>query len=196
MSILLAYKLNDTVYMGTDTRIIENDFKRKADQPSMYRIQKLDNGMLLGISCPSNECQVIIGNSDIFTLDKKGKLTRRHIVTDIIPKLMLLAQRENLMITEDEKFPFMKAVIVLAYKDTMYTIWSNFAVVKNEGFVVSGIAWSLATPTLANTKPTDDINQRLVRAMNIASKYSQDVGKPYVLIDSQNLNYTIVKEEK
>jgi len=84
----------------------------------------------------------------------------------------------------------------LAYKDTMYTIWSNFAVVKNEGFVVSGIAWSLATPTLANTKPTDDINQRLVRAMNIASKYSQDVGKPYVLIDSQNLNYTIVKEEK
>lgn len=195
MSILIAYKQNNTVYMGTDTRIVDNDFKRKTDQPSMYRIQKLDNDMLLGISCPGNEGQVIIGNSDIFTLDKNGQLTRRHIVTEIIPKLLRLAQSENLMITEDEKFPFMKAIVVLAYKDTMYTIWSNFAVIKNEGFVTMGIPWSLTTATMANTKPTDDINKRIIRAMNIASKYSQNVGKPYILIDSQNLDYTIVKEK-
>ena len=49
MSILIAYKKNDTVYMGTDTRVIVNDFKKNEICESNYKIQKLENGILLGM---------------------------------------------------------------------------------------------------------------------------------------------------
>jgi len=65
----------------------------------------------------------------------------------------------------------------------------------DEKFAVCGEAWSLANATIANTKPTDDINQRIVKALCIASKYSQNVGAPYLLIDTKTQNYTIVEED-
>lgn len=194
MSILIAYKHKDTIYMGTDTRFVNQDYKRTLTQQSMYKIQKMDNGMLVGVVCNGKERQVIMCNPGIFTLDKNSKLTRRHILHQIIPRLLLICHAEGLL-DKEEKFPFCKATIVLAYKDVMYTILSNFAVVKNEKFAVCGDAWSLANATIANTKPTDDINQRIVKALCIASKYSQNVGAPYLLIDTKTQNYTIVEED-
>lgn len=194
MSILIAYKRDDVVYMGTDSRVIIDDYKRTNLTPSMYRIQKMDNDMLVGIYCEEQESQVLFANSDIFTLDKKGKLTRRHIITEIIPKLFFVAAKEDFLKKEDSDFPFIKAVIILAYKDTIYTILPSFTVVKNEGFVIAGGAGGVASATMERTKPTDDINERIVRAMDIASKHAQAVGAPYILIDTQNLNYTVVKE--
>lgn len=192
MSILIAYKKGDTVYMGTDTRVIAGDSKRNELCECNYKIQKLDNGMLLGITCNRLERQTLIGCFEIFTLDKNGELTKKHIVKEIIPKLLSVLEQENLLVEKEGELPYVKATILLAYKDTMYEISSGFAVIKYEDFQALGSVAEYAQATLLNTKEKDDINERIVKALDIVSSNSQCVGKPYLLIDTKELKYNLI----
>lgn len=192
MSILIAYKKGDTVFMGTDTRVIVDDSKRNDLCECNYKIQKLENGMLLGITSDRLERQTIFANSEIFTLDKNGKLTKKHIVKEIIPNLLSVLGPENLIVEKEGELPYAKVMLLLAYKDVLYEICSGFTVIKYENFQALGRAADFAQATMANTKESDDVNVRIVKALDIASKNSQLVGKPYLLIDTKELKYTLV----
>ena len=196
MCILIAMKKGDTVYMGTDTRIILGEQKKNETSVCNLKIQKLDNGMLLGVSGERLERQTIMAYSEIFTLDKGGKLTRKHIVKDIIPQLMAILEHEDLLVRENGENPYMKAQILLAYKDTLYEICSGFAVIRYEDYQVVGRASSYAQGTMMNTKQTDDINERIIKALDIVASNSQYVGKPYVLIDTKNMEYQFITEKQ
>jgi ATP-dependent protease HslVU (ClpYQ) peptidase subunit len=195
MSVLIAFKKNGTIYMGTDTRVVVGDHKRNEMRRCNLKIQKLDNGILLGITGERLERQTLIAYSEIFTLDKAGKLTRKHLVKEIVPRLISVLEEEKLMIEKEGEFPYMQAQIILAYKDTMYEICSSFAVIKYEDFQVWGRASDYAQATLMNTKETDDINQRIVKALDITADNSQYVGKPYVLIDTKKMKYEYELDE-
>lgn len=193
MSIMIAYKKGDTVYMGTDTRVIVNDHKKNECSKCNYKIQKLDNGMLVGITGERIERQTLFAYSEIFTLDKKGELTKKHIIKDIIPSLLAVLEKEGLIVENKGELPYMKAVILLAYKDTLYEICSSFAVIKYEEFQVLGRVAEYAQPTLLNAKETDDIYEIIIKALDITSRNSQLVGSPYLLIDTKEQTYKLIR---
>ena len=193
MSILIAYKKGDTVYMGTDTRVIVNDHKKNELCECNYKIQQLDNGMLVGITGERIERQTLFAYSDIFSLDNKGELTRKHIIKEIIPSLLSVLVKEDLLVEKEGELPHMKAVILLAYKNTLYEICSSFAVIKYEDFQAVGSAADYAQATLLNTKETDDMNERIVKALDIVSHNSQLVGSPYLLIDTKEQAYKLIR---
>ena len=195
MSILIAYKKDDTVYMGTDTRTIVNDHKKNELRGCNLKIQKLANDMLLGITGERLERQTLIAYSEIFTLDKNGKLTKKHIVKEIVPKLITVLEKEGLLIEKEGELPYMKAVILLVHKGTIYEICSGFAVIKYEDFQVVGRASDYAHATLMNTKPIDNIEGRIVKALDIVAENSQYVGKPYLLINTKELEYKFVTND-
>lgn len=193
MSILIAYKKGDTIYMGTDTRAIVNEHKKNELCECNYKIQKLDNGMLVGITGERIERQTLFAYSDIFSLDKKGELTKKHIIKEIIPSLLSMLEKEDLLVEKEWDLPYMKAVILLAYKNTLYEICSSFVVIKYEKFQAVGKTAEYAQATLFNTKETDDINERIVKALNIVSNNSQLVGSPYLLIDTKEQTYKLIR---
>lgn len=193
MSVLIAYKRGDTIYMGTDTRVIVNDHKKNELCECNYKIQKLENGMLVGITAERLTRQTIFAYSEIFSLDKKGELTKKHIIKEIIPSLLSVLKKEDLLVEKEGELPYMKAVILLAYKDTLYEICSNFAVIKYEDFQAVGTVAEYAQATLFNTKGTDDINERIVKALGIVSNNSQFVGSPYLLIDTKEQAYKLIR---
>ena len=195
MSILIAYKKDDTVYMGTDTRTIVNDHKKNELRGCNLKIQKLANDMLLGITGERLERQTLIAYSEIFTLDKNGKLTKKHIVKEIVPKLITVLEKEGLLIEKEGELPYMKAVILLVHKGTIYEICSGFAVIKYEDFQVVGRVSDYAHATLMNTKPMDNIEERIVKALDIVAENSQYVGKPYLLINTKELEYKFVTND-
>ena len=53
-----------------------------------------------------------------------------------------------------------------------------------------------AQATISNIKKADDVNKQIIKALDIASKFSQNVGRPYILIDTKQLKYSIVKENE
>ena len=195
MSILIAYKRGDTVYMGTDTRVIVKDYKTRELCECNLKIQKLDHGILLGVSAERLERQTIIANSDIFTLNKAGKLTRKHIVNEVIPRLISVFKDENLLMGKRDEFPYIKAQILLVYQGVIYEICSGFAVIRYESFQVMGRSSDFAHGVLLNTKNEDDVNERIVRALDIVAENTQYVARPFVLIDSKNMQYQFINED-
>ena len=196
MSILLAYKRKDTVYMGTDTRVIVNDVKRNELCACNHKIQRLENGILLGASAERLERQTIFAYSDLFTLDKNGELTKKHLVKEVVPKLYKVLQREGLLVEKEGEIPYMRAVLLLAYKDTLFEICAGFTVLRDEDCQALGFASDYAQSTLMNVKETDDVNMQIVKALDIAAKYCQYVGAPYLLIDTKEGEYQLVKGDK
>ena len=138
MSLVIAYKRGDTVYMGTDTRVIVNDSKKNELCESNFKIQKMENGMLVGITAERIERQTLFAYPEIFTLDKKGQLTRKHIVKEIIPRLLAVLEEEDLLQQEKDEYPYMRAKILLAYKDVLYEICSTFTIIRYETYQALG----------------------------------------------------------
>ena len=193
MSILIAYKKGDAIYMATDTRVIVDEEKRNELCECNYKIQKLDNGMLVGITGQRMERQTIFANSHIFTLDKNNSLTRKHIVKEIIPALLSILDRESLLRECEDETPYMKAIIMLAHKDVVYEICSSFSIVRYEDFQALGRASESAQAVLVNTKESDDINERLIRTLDVVANNSPLVGRPYLLIDTKDQEYKIIR---
>ena len=195
MSVLIAYKRGDTVYMGTDTRVIINEHKKNELCESNYKIQKSESGVLVGISADRKVRQILFAYSDIFTLDKNGELTRKHIVKEIIPNLLIVLQREGLLIEKDDELPYMKAVILLAHKGVLYEICSGFTIVRYEDFQALGKASAYTQAVMLNVRESDDVNEQIIKALDISAHNSHLVGAPYLLIDTKTQNYKLVKGE-
>ena len=196
MSILLAVKKNNTVYMATDTREIVSGNKRNNLCEASFKIQKKDNGMLVGITGDRFARQTLFANSEIFTLNKKGKLTKKHIVTEIVPKIIDLLDAHGMLMQNEDGFIGMKAKIILAYQESMFEVCAGFLVIKYEDIQALGEASSGAEVVLFNSKPDDDVEERLIRALDVASKYCLTVGAPYLLINTKDLEYKVVKGDK
>ena len=75
MSILIAYKKDNTIFMGTDTRLIINERKTNKLCKCDYKIQKMDNEMLVGIAGDRIVRQTCFAFSEIFTLLNARLLT-------------------------------------------------------------------------------------------------------------------------
>jgi hypothetical protein len=195
MSVLIAYKKDDTVYMGTDTRIISHETKINSLCESGYKIQKLDNNILLGIMGERPIKQTLIAYSEIFTLDKNGKLTKKHIVKEIIPTLRkLLKEKGHMEESDGDEFSFMPAYLLIAHGGDLFVVRHTFSVYRILSFqVVGGEVADFAQSIILNTKVTDDINARIIKALDLIAKNSQNVGAPYLLIDTKELKYNIIR---
>ena len=86
--------------------------------------------------------------------------------------------------------------LLLAYKDTLFEICAGFNVLRYEDCQALGLAADYAQATLMNVKETDDVNTQIVKALGIAAKYCQYVGAPYLLIDTKEGKYQLVKGDK
>ena len=194
MSILIAYKKGNTIFMGTDTRLIINERKTDRLCECDYKIQKMNGGLLVGISGDRITRQTIFAYSEIFTFDKRNHLTRRHIAKEIIPKLIDILKNNNLIVNKENKLPYMNTEILLAYQGELYGICSSFTIYKYQNFQATGSASEFAQFTIVNANDLDDANEIIIKALDVVSKNSQLVGSPYVLIDTKEQKFQIIRK--
>ena len=83
----------------------------------------------------------------------------------------------------------------MACKDVMYQICKNFTVYRYEDYQMLGEASDCGQYVLANAKEDADANEVIVQALDIISKYSQLVGAPYLLIDTKEQEYKLIRSE-
>ena len=194
MSILIACKKGDVVYMGTDTRTIKGGTKSNELCESNYKIQKMPNKMLVGIATDKKVRQVLFASPEIFTLDANEQLTHKHIVTSIIPKIQQTLRKYDLLIEDEGKVPIMPGEILLAYQDRLYEICWQFSVYySQDALAVSSCPIAdYAQYTLFNAKNDEHPNQTITNALDVVARHSYLVGRPYVLIDTKDQKYTLV----
>ena len=186
MSVIIAIKDKDVVYMGADTQTTAGMKRRTNLNETSFKVVRLDNGILVGFCGRVAAKQAIMSVPDVFTLDENGELTKKHIVQSIIPKLV-----DNMHDIGDEESGGLDISILLAHKGNLYKIGSGLNVLKRNDYATSGAGLYYVDYVL-RTKRELPIRQRLLKALTESAKRTESVGGPYVFINTKDRTFEVV----
>ena len=186
MSVIVAIKENGVIYMGADSQTTAGRRKRNYLNKTAYKVARLDNGILVGFCGRVAAHQTILSMKDVFTLDEQGELTKRHIVKEIVPKLV-----DKMEQIGDEESGSIDVGIMLAYKDKLYRITADLDVIHLNENGSDGAGRDLVNYVLFEMKNLP-VRERVLRALEESARREESVGGPYVLIDTKDLEYEVV----
>ena len=189
MSVIVAIKENGVIYMGADSQTTTGRRKRNGLNETAYKITRLENGMLVGFCGKVAAKQAILSLEDVFVLDKEGGLNKKHIVKEIVPKLV-----DKMQLIGDEDSGALDVSILLAYKDKLYRITSGLDVLNLNECGRSGAGADFTNWYLFGEKNLS-IRERILKALVASAKRTESVGGPYVLIDTQKQEFEVVDME-
>lgn len=192
MSVVMAVKQGDRIWFGADTQSTRGTDRYNQLSPHDFKVTKLDNGILLAMTGETASSQFIQAHPEWFTIDEKKGLTKGHIVTKIVTKIYEALEGEALLEREDRGTPpIMKCSIVIAYQDKLFKICRDLCVIRFEDYLAIGSGSNAAIYGLSKIDKTKDINEQLLQLLKISAKHDANVSAPFVLIDTQDLQYTI-----
>jgi ATP-dependent protease HslVU (ClpYQ) peptidase subunit len=186
MSVIVAVKENGVVYMGADTQTTIGRRKQIGLNETAFKIHRLENGILVGFCGRVAAKQTILSLQDLFVLDKNGQLTKKHIVNQIVPKLV-----DKMEQIGDEERGSLDVSIILAYKDKLYRITSSLSVICLNDHGKAGAGAYFVDYYLQERKDLP-VKDRIVKSLMASAKRCDSVCGPYVLIDTKNLEYEII----
>jgi len=188
MSVVVAIKNGDYVYMGTDSMTSMGNDKVTKLEEKTFKITKFSNGVLIGVCGRVGAHQELCAHPEIFEFEGE-RLTKKEVVLKIVPKVKKILEENNWVEKSDGD---MLISIVLAYKGDLYKIHQNGDCISISTCIASGAGDEYAMYSLLDE--TKSIRERILNALNISSKNCDSVGKPFVLIDTEKLEYEIVEE--
>ena len=198
MSVVIAIKKNDRIYMAADTQTSCGDKKTTYLGEDSRKIHRFENGILLGCTGSVHNWQIICAHPEYFTVPEDGELNKKYIVQNIIPK-MFKCYRDNNMCEKEEGEPArLGDSYILAYKDKLFRICGTFEseVLNHYAEIGSGGALTLAGLVALDDEDEscgEAIELRLVELLRIASSRVMSVSGPYYLIDTKDQTFKMVE---
>ena len=189
MSVMLAYKKGDKVYMATDTAVETNGNVSSETAESGLKIRKSPDGILVGVTGDKNIRQEIFGLLDCFTLDGRGELTKKHITSEIVSRLYFYLLDHDMLEVPDDDSPYMKASVFVAYRDKLFAISSEFYVYRYTTYQVNGKAYDYAAYALANLDDEKDVEEQLADVLRFTAKRNVTVGAPFVTTNTDGKEF-------
>ncbi|MBE5731842.1 MAG: hypothetical protein E7353_02300 [Clostridiales bacterium] len=184
MSVVVAVKENGVVYMGADSQTSAGSYKEYFLNECGFKIFRLENGILASFCGNVGSKHTICSLENVFTLDENGNLTKRHIVNNIIPKLV--AEMNKIGNEETGKID---VSILLAHKDSLYKICMDLSVLKQNTIAIHGSGMEYTYYALSSE---GNVKDRILQALSSSAKRTESVSGPFVLIDTKKLEYEIV----
>lgn len=185
MSVIVAIKENGVVYMGADSQTSVGSRKITHLNEKFHKITKFKNGILVGFCGTVASKQNILAMNGLFTLNSDGVLTKEHIVTQIIPKLV-----NEMGQIGDEKSGEIDVSMIIAHKDSLFKITSDLVVIKINGYTKSGAGGGFVDYSMRNTQKT--VRERILGALVCSARRCESVSGPYVLVNSRDKQFEIV----
>ena len=193
MSVVIAYKKGDTVYMGADSKRSKGEFTSALDPKYDTKIYKINGGMLIGAVGTVGCIQTMVDNRNEW-FDTKGKpLTKKFIVQNVIPKFYESLKKENKIKNDKDKPPISKCCFCVTDGKKMFHIDDDFTVIERSDYFAIGCTDYIAYAHIRYTKK-EEPNEIILDALRGSVYRNDGVGKPYILIDTENFKITEVKE--
>ena len=195
MSVVIAIKDKDKVYLAADSQCTCGASKLTLSNPNNYKIWKtkgLDNSIMchtgacrdLGVIRFNNfipETRALCGDIDI-------EFVQGEMVYDMFDAL-----KEH-EFTESEEGPHMASGYLFAYKDKVYEISRWMYVLEIDDYTAMGSGRDSAMGSLASTEG-EPIESRLLKAVIAASNIDLCVGYPIIITDTESCEFKIFDEE-
>lgn len=192
MSLAVAYKRDNVVYMGADTQSTCGTAIERNLNASGFKITRLANGCLIGVCGRVKAHQLIVAQKKWFDIPENETFDKRHIVKNIIPELSALMKNVNE--EQDTRNASVAASVLIAYQDRMFLITRQLNVYECGTYAVIGSGGNYAKYALSQITDNDDVNLGLLNALRVGARFDSTVSAPYILIDTKDKEYKIVED--
>ena len=194
MSIVIAYKKDNVVYMGADTKRSRGLFTTTIEAENDMKIHRIGENMLIGAVGTVSNIQTMVDNREEW-FDTKGKpLTKKFIVENVIPKFYSTLRKECKIEIEKGKSPIAKCCFCVTDGKKIFHISDYFMVTELNDFCAIGCTENIAYAYIRNAKKDDSVRDVILAALR-GSVYRDDgVGAPYIFIDTKDFEFTSVEK--
>lgn len=186
MSVIIAVKKDDTVYLGADTQITCGTSKINVTTGANTKLFTFDNGVIIGYTGSSIVHQIIIANPEWLDFKNEDEFTKEYLITKFIPKLKEAMQLYNYT---DDDFAFL-----IVYKSKIYQINEDYTVFNLEHALAIGSGSTAIRLKLSKLNINDDIESQILEALRFSAQNNSAVGAPFRLVNTKDLKTKIIEE--
>lgn len=195
MSVVVAVKENGRVVFGADTQITTGSLKYCSTSESNLKVIKMPHGVLIGKSGLMKVTNVFTSHPEWFSELPADGLSKRFLVKSVMPKLIRELKNNNLLNKEELPAIEMEGSFLIAQRDKLFFIHQSFAVFEVPFFAAIGCGSFSADAVFNDEKDCRCTRERILSALKNAAALDTGIGEPFVLIDTETLEYEFEEEQ-
>lgn len=197
MSVVVAIKEGNKVYMGCDSQVTKGGTRTTLKNPNNYKLWKVigaDNCLMahVGNVRDANVVRLmdrLVTDYNIYKNHVDYEFVVKKIVPDIVDEL-----KQYGMIKDDKFVDYIDSSFLFAFQDQLYVIGRDRSVIEVDDYVAIGSGEDQAIGSLLSTegeKPKD----RIVKAIKASAAADIYVDYPIILTDTEDTEFEIVTEK-
>ena len=193
MSLVVAIKKDDVVYLGADTRTTRGDRVRSNLAQADFKIRKM-GGCFVGSAGTVSTIQLLTSHPEWF--DLKGKaLTKKFLVQNVLPKYYDLVKRMEKLETSEQLIasPRCGCAFIVTDGKGLFMIDDDFEVIELSKYAQIGCTDKIALSLMLNAPKDYSPNDVILKALRTSAYRNDGVGAPYILINTKDQKFEIVE---
>ena len=199
MSVVVAIKKDNVVYMGADSQVTRGGTRTTLSNPDNYKIWAMsdsDNALMGGVGTvrPINVLKVA---NDLIpeAVDIKGNVDFRFVVRYLVPRMMDELADYKILLKNEDGVPNMDASFLFAYRDRLYNIDRWGTVITIDDFCAIGSGASEALGSLLSSADVEDPVERIKMAIKASAAHDIYVDYPIVISDTESTEFKVFYEK-
>ena len=196
MSLTIALKHKGIVYIGSDSLASRYGTKHYLTNPNNYRIfpvKGCDN-MLMSLDGRILENNVARCNYLVpEAIAMKGEIDFEFMVNEFVPHLFDLFDNRHLLKHKEDDY-ICESDMIVAYKDKLFEIFADGAVVECDDYAVIGDGVEEALGSLLTTSDIIDPKERILIALKAGLGHKTRVAYPLVITNTETCEFETIKE--
>lgn len=197
MSVVVAIKENGKVYIGADSQVTKGGTRTTLKNENNYKVWRVIGAPNCLMAHVGNlrDANVVRLMPDLVT---EYNIYRNHISFDFVVKKVVPDIVEELtscgFLKDGKNTDFLDSSFLFAYKDQLYMINTDRAVIEVEDYVAIGSGADQAIGSLLSTEGQNP-RERIVKAIKSSAASDIYVDYPIILSDTEDGDFEIVTEK-
>ena len=197
MSVVVAIKENGKVYIGADSQVTRGGTRTTLKNENNYKVWRVIGAPNCLMAQVGNlrDANVIRLMPDLVT---EYNIYRNHIGFDFVVKKVVPDIVEELTncgyLKDGKNTDMLDSSFLFAYKDQLYMINSDRAVIEVEDYVAIGSGADQAIGSLLSTEGQNP-RERIVKAIKSSAASDIYVDYPIILTDTEDGEFDIITEK-
>ena len=196
MSVVVAVKKGDKVYVGADSQVTKGGTRATLKNPNNYKIWKVrgaDHCLMAHVG-QVRDANVVRLIDDLVTYYNvyRNHIDYEFVVKKVFPDIVS-ALKEAKFLKDESFFSYMESSFLFIYKDQLYVINTDGCVLEIDDYFAIGSGSDQAIGSLLSTED-EEPETRIIKAIKASAASDIYVDYPIVLTNSETTEFKVIYE--
>ena len=198
MSVVVAIKEKDRIYIGADSQVTKGGTRTTLKNPNNYKVWKVDgsDNCLMGHVGNLRDSNVIrLMRNVVDSYDEfYRRVDYRFVVNYLVPEIVKNLKDAQYIKVTDNFIDYIDSSFLFAYKDLLFHINSDLAVIEVDDYIAIGSGANEAIGSLHSTVGQDPV-RRIIKAIKSSVANDIYVDYPIIISDTETTEFEVITEK-